>query len=289
MTFVLNTIDKSIIQIALKEDLLASSKDVTTDCFAQFKTIPYQLSLISKHNTPIVLAGLSLMKEIFNHLNFSVNIEFTCTDGDMVQPGGVIAVLTGEAAVLLFAERTILNFLRHLSGIATLTSQFVSAVSHTDLIILDTRKTTPGLRHLEKYAVTCGGGVNHRAGLYDAILLKDNHVDLVGGMSQALAHLPLLSTHDLPVIVEVRDEAELKVVMQEGIGKITRVLLDNMTLTQIKTCAKLAREQYETEASGDITLRNIKAIAETGVQYASVGALTHSAGQVDLSMQKEQE
>jgi nicotinate-nucleotide pyrophosphorylase (carboxylating) len=156
-------------------------------------------------------------------------------------------------------------------------------VKDTSLKILDTRKTTPGLRYLEKYAVACGGGMNHRRGLYDVIMIKDNHIDLLGGIANTIAALK--NTAQLPVILEIRTREELIVALEKGRGKITRVLLDNMSVSQLTACVALNAGVFETEASGGIGLENIIAIAKTGVDYASVGALTHSAGSVDLSMQ----
>ena len=178
-------------------------------------------------------------------------------------------------------ERTLLNFLRHLSAIATLTRQFVDKVSHTHLKLLDTRKTTPGFRHLEKYAVHCGGGINHRMGLYDAILIKDTHIDFLGGLENALQKIP--NKYPLPVIVEIRNQQEFDIAIQYP-QKITRLLFDNMRPEQLTQYVKNTPKMLETESSGNITLNNIADVAQTGVDYASVGCITYAAGQVDLSM-----
>ena len=174
---------------------------------------------------------------------------------------------------------------RYLSAISTLTNQFVQKIKHTHTKILDTRKTTPGLRHFEKYAVYCGGGVNHRMGLYDAYMIKDTHIDLIGGIKNALEKIPARNKNPLPVIVETRRIEELKEVIQFGKEKATRVLLDNMDNQTLKECVSMCKNIFETETSGNINLNTIKSIAETGVDYASVGMLTYAADQVDLSMQ----
>jgi len=205
-------------------------------------------------------------------------------DGETANPSETILKLEGDAKTILMLERTALNFLRHLSAIATLTHEFVEKVKNTPLKILDTRKTTPGLRQLEKYAVSSGGGLNHRMGLYDAIMIKDTYVDLMGDMKSALAKLPKDILKKVPVIVEVRNEKELEEVLKAGKGKVSRVLLDNMTPEQLTQCTKICNKKVETEASGNVNLETIKAIAQTGVNYASIGKLTHSAGTVDLSM-----
>jgi nicotinate-nucleotide pyrophosphorylase (carboxylating) len=208
-------------------------------------------------------------------------------DGQVIHPGATLLTLKGSAQTILMTERIVLNFLQRLCAIATLTSQYVEKIKHTSTRILDTRKTAPGFRHLEKYAVTCGGGVNHRMGLYDAMMIKDTHIDLLGGMSAALSKLPDTILQQCPVIVEVRTMEELEIVLESGLHKVTRVLLDNMSPALMSECAMLCRGRIATEASGNMNLDTIATVAECGVDFISVGKLTHSAGSVDLSMKCE--
>lgn len=282
----LNPLDRELIQLALREDMSVPFQDVTCDALIPDE-VPYQLTLISKQKKPIMFCGMPVINAVFEALNEDVKVSAFKSDGEIVESGEKILTLEGDAKALLMAERTILNFVRHLSAVATLTSEFVYAVSGTGLKILDTRKTTPGMRHLEKFAVRCGGGVNHRMGLYDAMMIKDNHTDLLGGIEKALTALPSRDHNAYPVIVEVRNHAELEAVLTLGRDKVTRVLLDNMTPEALKTSVEMCSGVFETEASGNITLKTIRDVAETGVDYASVGCITHSAGQVDLSMIKQ--
>jgi nicotinate-nucleotide pyrophosphorylase (carboxylating) len=280
----LNDIDNQLIDLALKEDLQFPYNDVTTETlFAGTPTLQ-SVQIICKHPSEVVIAGLPVVDAILKRLNANFTIITTSKDGDILHSGETLLQIQSDAASLLKAERTILNFLRHLCAVATLTRKFVDLVKNTQLKILDTRKTIPGMRHLEKYAVHCGGGVNHRMGLYDAFMIKDNHIDLIGDIRKALAVLPLQREHNLPVIVEVRNLAELQLVLKYGRDKITRVLLDNMQHEQLKQCVKQCQGIVAIEASGNINLQNIVAIANTGVDYASIGMLTYAAGHVDLSM-----
>jgi len=279
----LNKIDEQLIDLALKEDLNDPFCDITSETIFDSE-IKQQARIISKHATSIVLCGIPVLNAIIKRVHNTCEIKTHYNDGDIINPGEMLLTITGPAKVLLMLERTLLNFLQRLSAIATLTHAFAEKIKDTQTKILDTRKTTPGMRHLEKYAVYCGGGVNHRIGLYDAVMIKDTHVDLIGGMSKALACLPAQLSKNMPVIVEVRDLNELDIVLQEGLGKINRVLLDNMTIKQLRNCVAKCYNKIATEASGNITLENITAIAATGVNFASIGKITHSAGIVDLSM-----
>lgn len=278
-----NAFEEILLDLALIEDLGFPWRDVTTDLlFPKDKRI-YQATIISKHNTPIIICGIDLIHHLFAKLSDQCKINTNYQDGDCLASGETLLTITAPAQTLLKGERVALNFLRHLCAIATLTAQYVARVKDTPLKILDTRKTTPGLRHLEKYAVHCGGGVNHRMGLYDAIMIKDTHVDILGGMQQAMDNLPTMAAHGLPVIVEVRSAEELAIVLKSA-NKVTRVLLDNMSPALMHDCVLMCKGQVETEASGNIRLDTISAIAQTGVEYASVGELTYHAGHVDLSM-----
>jgi nicotinate-nucleotide pyrophosphorylase (carboxylating) len=214
----------------------------------------------------------------------SLRFEEIREDGDKISPSDIVLTISGSTRSILTAERTALNFLQRLSGIATLTAQFVERIAGAPAKILDTRKTTPGLRALEKYAVRVGGGHNHRLGLFDMILIKDNHIAAAGGVTKAVEIIgEKLETRRLPLTVEVETK-NLEEVKEALALKVDRILLDNMSLPQIREAVKLAGGQVELEVSGGVTLATIRAIAETGVDYISVGALTHSAPALDLSL-----
>lgn len=282
-TWQLNQTDVQLIDLALLEDLGQPYCDKTTELLFPSSTKIARAIIISKHPQPIVICGLPLVTAILKKLG-DCEIKSAYGDGEVLQTGATLLTLTGSASALLMGERIILNFLQRLCAVATLTAHYVQKIRHTKTHILDTRKTLPGFRHLEKYAVQCGGGVNHRMGLYDAIMIKDTHIDLLGGMSAALASLPEDILQQVPVIVEVRTFDELKKVLEEGLHKVTRVLLDNMPLSLMTECVTLCQGQVPTEASGNMTLDTIIPTAECGVDFISVGKLTHSAGNVDLSM-----
>lgn len=284
----LNPLDLQLIDMAFTEDLGAPFNDVTTSIlFSDKREITTIVKIISKHPEPIIICGLPVVKTILAKSGFSYELISECQDGEILQPGATLLKLHGPAQVLLTVERILLNFLQRLCAIATLTAKFVGKIHHTSTNILDTRKTLPGFRHLEKYAVHCGGGVNHRMGLYDAMMIKDTHIDILGGINIALDRLPETITQQFPVIVEVRSVEELKVVLTKGLNKVSRVLLDNMSTELIAECVSLCKGKITTEASGNISLENILSIAECGVDFVSVGKLTHSAGSVDLSMKCE--
>src|SRR3990167_7522121 len=281
----LNNTDRQLIEMALQEDLGPNFQDVTTLCLFNNQPLPREAKIISKHKTAVIFCGTAIITAILDYFNTPFVIHSHFQEGALIPPQSKILVLQCQASTLLMAERTILNFLRRLCAIATLTHAFVEKVKPTQLKILDTRKTTPGWRHLEKYAVQCGGGVNHRLGLYDTYMIKDTHVDLLGGMEQALKKLPCKESNTLPVIVEVRSLQELQTVLNHGQNKVDRILLDNMSPELLAECVKLCKNIIPTEASGNLSLENILAVAESGVNYASIGMLTHSANSVDISMQ----
>jgi len=231
---------------------------------------------------PIVIAGLAVAAETFAQADPAAVFEVRWADGAHVEAGEVVATVTGDARALLEAERTALNFLQRLCGIATLTAQFVAAAAG-GITILDTRKTTPGFRALEKYAVRCGGGRNHRQRLDDGILIKDNHKRLAGGV-RAAAERALRDAKGLPVEVEVETLAELDEVLPTG---VPRILLDNFTTYDIREAVARIAGRAEIEISGGVTLSRLPELATTGAQYVSVGALTHSAPSADLSFELE--
>ena len=263
-----------LIDVALAEDL--GDGDLTTRAVVPEGA---QARAQVRQKEPGVVAGLRVAQAVFQRVDPELVFVAHCPEGRW-RESGEIAEITGAAASILAAERVALNFLGRLSGVATLTARYVRAVEGTGARILDTRKTTPGLRELEKEAVRAGGGVNHRSGLYDAILVKENHAMLAGGVGEAARHA---LQHAPPDIVEIEcsTEQELQQALDAG---ITRILLDNMSPDELRSAVELTAGRAELEASGGITLANIRAVAETGVDYVSVGALTHSAPALDVSL-----
>jgi nicotinate-nucleotide pyrophosphorylase (carboxylating) len=279
-----NDIDLQLIDLALAEDLGLPFNDITTSTLFPDSAEISHAHIISKHPENIIICGLDVIKAVLLKLDSRGQIQTEYSDGQILEPGKTLLTISGPAKSLLMAERVILNFLQRLCAIASLTSKFAEKIKHTHARILDTRKTTPGFRHLEKYAVQCGGGVNHRMGLYDAIMIKDTHVDSLGGMKNALHKLPDDITQNFSVIVEVRSVDELKIVLKFGKNKVTRVLLDNMTPKIISECVELCKNTMPTEASGNINLDNVLEVAQSGVDFISIGKITHSVTSVDLSM-----
>lgn len=250
--------------------------------------VPENTSVIANINCKeeLVLAGIPYVKRFFQILSKQCfrdeKIEFTenFREGDSVSKGQVIARLIGNGRLILAGERVCLNILQRLSGIATMTRKFVDAVKGHPVKILDTRKTTPGLREMEKYAVRVGGGFNHRMALYDAILIKDNHIKIAGSVGEAIRRVKRSSVHH-KIEVEVKNLAELEEAIHEGADI---VMLDNMDIAEIEVAVKIAKGKALIEVSGGVSLENIKRIAETGVDYISIGALTHSAPSVDINL-----
>jgi nicotinate-nucleotide pyrophosphorylase (carboxylating) len=228
---------------------------------------------------PGVAAGLDVAAAVFAQVDPSIAFAPAVDEGDLVHAGQILASVTGPARAILTAERTALNCLGRMSGIATLTRQFVDAVAGTKAVILDTRKTAPGLRALDKLAVQRGGGQNHRMGLYDMLLVKDNHIDFAGSMAEAVRRVRLANRR-LELEVEARTLEDVRVAL--GL-EVKRIMLDNMTPEMMAAAVKLAEGQATLEASGNVTLENVRSIAEAGVDYISVGALTHSARTLDVS------
>ena len=258
---------------ALLEDV--GSGDVTTE-FCIPRDIRCGARMIARQNLRI--AGVELIPVIFEALApRACQFEMQRESGARLTPGDEIITVIGPARVLLTGERTALNFVQRLSGIATLTTAYVDAVRGTDCQILDTRKTTPGLRRLEKMAVAAGGGVNHRMGLYDAVLIKNNHIEAVGGVTAALERT---QTASVPVEIEVRTRAELDEALNWG---ATHLLLDNLSPEEAKEWVRYIAGRAKVELSGGITLEAVRAYAESGADFISVGALTHSAPAVDIN------
>ncbi|RLE29812.1 carboxylating nicotinate-nucleotide diphosphorylase [Candidatus Acetothermia bacterium] len=267
---------RPLIELALAEDV--GSGDLTTE-----STIPEgrsgQAAIVAKAHG--VLAGLPVAAEVFRRVDARIGFEALALDGEPVAPGDVVARLQGPLPGILTAERTALNFLARLSGIATTTARFVDAVAPYKAVILDTRKTTPGWRLLEKYAVRCGGGRNHRLGLYDMVLIKDNHIAACGSISEAVRRVRAAGG-EVPIEVEVRTLEELEEAL--GLG-VDRILLDNMDQATLREAVHLAGGKVPLEASGGITLENVAQVAACGVDFISVGAITHSAPALDLSLE----
>lgn len=264
------------IRAALEEDI--GTGDATTNTI-----VPVEASLRGKilAKQPGVVAGLAVASAVFQQLNPAVNFTLAVADGSTVTHRSVLAKVDGPARALLTGERTALNFLGRMSGIATLTRQFVDAVSGTGVQILDTRKTAPGLRMLDKLAVHLGGGGNHRIGLFDMILIKDNHIDFAGSITEAVERARSGET-DLEIEVEARTLEDVSEALSLG---VKRILLDNMTISLMKQAVTLNAGRAKLEASGNITIENVSEVARTGVNYISVGALTHSAKVFDVSLE----
>jgi nicotinate-nucleotide pyrophosphorylase (carboxylating) len=263
---------------ALEEDL-GQAGDITTDPIIPAHATAEAEIVARKEG---VIAGLDLAAASFKALDPDSKFVADVADGARVAAGARLARIQGKARALLSAERVALNFLGHLSGIATLTAAYVAAIEGTKARIACTRKTTPGLRAFEKYAVRAGGGFNHRFGLYDAVLIKDNHIAAAGGLAQALAKLRARTGHLVKVEVEVDTLDQLDEALH---FPIDAVLLDNMDAATLKKAVGLVNGRVLTEASGGVSLETVRKIAETGVDLISVGALTHSAGRLDLALE----
>ncbi len=259
---------------ALEEDI--GTGDVTTNSI-----VPADAALrgqiIAKQAG--IVAGLDIAEAVLLLLSGQINFRFNMIEGSEVDRSAIMADVSGPARALLAGERTALNFLGRMSGIATLTRKFVNVVSGTNAIILDTRKTAPGLRAIDKLAVQRGGGQNHRRGLFDMILIKDNHIDYAGSLAEAVCRLRDSGTK-LEMEVEPRTPADVRQALDLG---VERILIDNMPVEMMREAVKLNAGRAKLEASGNVTLENVRAIAETGVDYISVGALTHSPRVFDVS------
>lgn len=269
---------ENLVRATLAEDL-GHGHDITAQA-----TIPGNLTsrAVFRAREEGVLAGLIPALSSFSHSDPDFSYEILMQDGDVVEAGEDIAIIEGPAAALLSAERTALNFLIHLSGIATLTRRYVLAVQGTGAKITDTRKTLPGLRAAEKYAVRAGGGYNHRHGLDDAVLIKDNHIAIAGGVHTVLDRAQDNIGHTVKIEIEVDTLSQLEEVLSHGGADI--VMLDNFDLADLKKAVKMIDGRLITEASGGVTLETVRPIAQTGVDYISVGALTHSAPALDIGL-----
>ena len=268
------------IAAALKEDIGAG--DITTDFFVP-ETLHATGRIVARENA--VVAGTGVASEVFRQLDPSTDIQILCRDGDSVAAGDGIIEVRGLARSILRGERVALNFLQRLCGIATLTREFVDAVGNHSAKILDTRKTTPGLRALEKAAVVAGGGINHRFGLYDMVLIKDNHLAALGGLSSFADRIRQLRQERPNIRIEVEADDLEQARTFVDVDGIDAILLDNMTPAQIREAVALKRNNIKFEASGGITLKNVKRVAATGDDYISIGALTNAARAIDIALE----
>src|SRR5213082_1723928 len=275
--------DYDPIAAALKEDI--GKGDITTEFF-----VPEALHASGRivAHEPAVVAGTATAAEIFRKIDPETNVQIVRPDGEAVPPGDVVIEVRGLARSILKAERVALNFLQRLCGVATLTRQFVDAVGNHPAKILDTRKTTPGLRAMEKAAVVAGGGVNHRFGLYDMVLVKDNHLTTFEGLSSFAERIRQLREQRPKIRIEVEAYDLKQVRAFVEVDGIDVILLDNMTPAQIREAIALRKDNVQFEASGGITLKNVKRIAATGVDYISIGGLTNAARAIDIGLEMTQ-
>jgi len=272
-------LEEKLIDLAFAEDI--GDGDHTTLCCIPEDAMGKSQLLIKEDG---VLAGVEVAKKVFARFDPTMQVEVLIGDGAQVRKGDVAMIVTGKVRSLLQTERLMLNIMQRMSGIATMTARYVKRLEGTHTRVLDTRKTTPGMRMLEKQAVKIGGGVNHRIGLFDMILLKDNHVDFAGGITQAIdrCHTYLQEKNlDLKIEIEVRNFDELQQVLQHG--GVDRIMLDNFSVADTGKAVKMIGGRFETESSGGITYDTIRDYAEQGVDYISVGALTHSVKGLDMS------
>ncbi len=275
----MNGIDK-IIENALAEDI--HTGDITTlSVLKQPRRM--RARLIAKE--PMVLAGMAVAERVFAQLDASIRFQAEFADGDRLQKGDVLARLEGDAAALLQGERVCLNLLQRMCGIATQTAAFVKEIEGTGARLVDTRKTTPGLRVLEKYAVRVGGGTNHRTGLYDGVLIKENHIAAAGGLIEAVRRARDYIPHTLKIEVETETMEQVALALE---ARADIIMFDNMSLPEMTEAVILIGDRALTEASGGVNMQTIKAIAQSGVNLISVGALTHSVRAADISMLMEE-
>lgn len=277
--YTVDELEEKLIDLAFAEDI--GDGDHTTLCCIPEDAMGKSHLLIKEDG---ILAGVEVAKKVFSRFDSTMKVEVLINDGAAVKKGDIAMVVTGKVRSLLQTERLMLNIMQRMSGIATMTHKYVERLQGTNTHVLDTRKTTPGMRMLEKQAVKIGGGMNHRIGLFDMILLKDNHVDFAGGITNAIdrCHTYLEEKGlDLKIEIEVRNFDELNQVLQHG--GVNRIMLDNFTVADTRKAVEIIGGKYETESSGGITFDTIRDYAECGVDFISVGALTHSVKGLDMS------
>jgi nicotinate-nucleotide pyrophosphorylase (carboxylating) len=269
-----------IIKSALKEDIGAGDYSSVLSVGAEEKG---EAKLIAKEDG--IIAGIEIAKNVFNQVDSDLQINGLFSDGAKVQKGDVLMLVSGRIRSILSSERLVLNIMQRMSGIATVTNHYCQLIQGTHARLLDTRKTTPNMRLLEKMAVRIGGGYNHRMGLYDMIMLKDNHIDFAGGIKNAVKkanEYKKLHRLTIPVEIETRSVSDVEKVLK--IGGIDRIMFDNFSVEDVRKGVKLVNGRFETEASGNMNEQTIRAYAETGVDFISVGALTHSVKSLDISL-----
>ncbi|MBS7399250.1 MAG: carboxylating nicotinate-nucleotide diphosphorylase [Prevotella sp.] len=274
-----NELEDALIDLAFAEDI--GDGDHTTLCCIPEDAMGKSHLLIKEDG---ILAGVDVAREVFHRFDPTMLMEVFMEDGAQVKKGDIAFVVSGKVRSLLQTERLMLNIMQRMSGIATMTNKYVKLIEGTGAHVLDTRKTTPGMRMLEKQAVKIGGGVNHRIGLFDMILLKDNHVDFAGGIENAIDrchHYLNEKGLDLKIEIEVRNFNELQQVLDKG--GVNRIMLDNFTVADTKKAVDIINHRFEVESSGGITFDTIRSYAEQGVDFISVGALTHSVKGLDMS------
>lgn len=268
------------IRQAIEEDV-QSGDHTSLACVPKNKTS--KAELIAKENG--IIAGIEVAKKVFELVDSNLEVDSFYDDGDAVEKSDLVMLVKGSAQSILKAERLALNFMQRMSGIATLTNRFVKELKGTNTKVLDTRKTTPMFRQFEKMAVKIGGGENHRFGLWDMIMIKDNHIAYSGGIEPAITTVNnYLKKNKLPLRIEIETASLAQVEEVLRVGNVHRIMLDNFKISDLKKAVKLINKQYETEASGGITLDNAREYADTGVDFISVGALTHSYKSLDLSL-----
>ncbi len=270
---------KSVIDYALKEDI--GNGDITTNSLIPLD-LQAKATMVAKSTG--VIAGLAIAEYVFRTLSTDIIWEAFVNDGDKVSKGDQILEISGSYRALLTGERVALNFLQRMSGIATMTANYIDAIKDYKTKILDTRKTVPGLRLLDKYAVMMGGGTNHRIGLYDMVLIKDNHIKIAGGITRAVAQIKKNLPEGFKIEVETTTVEEVLEALATGVDII---MLDNMSNRTMAECVKIIGGQAKVEASGNMTIDRLKEVAATGVDFISIGALTHSVAAFDISMNIE--
>ncbi len=279
MTYSIDKLEDRLIDLAFTEDI--GSGDHTTLCCIPENAMGKSHLLIKEDG---ILAGMEIAKKVFYRFDPTLDVDILLGDGSQVKKGDIAMIVTGKVRSLLQTERLMLNIVQRMSGIATTTHKYVELLSGTNTRVLDTRKTTPGMRKLEKMAVKIGGGANHRSGLFDMILLKDNHIDFAGGINNAIDRCKayLKEKHlDLKIEIEVRNFDELSQVLAHG--GVSRIMLDNFSIEDTYKAVEMIKGKYEIESSGGITLETVRKYAESGVDFVSIGALTHSVHGLDMS------
>lgn len=266
-----------LIKIALEEDI--GPGDITTENLID-KNLKGIGEVVTKE--PLVIAGIDVVRQVFEQLDHDISFRPNFKDGDFIEKGKIVLEIKSKLRVLLMGERTALNFLQHLSGIATHVRSYMDKITNKNVRLVDTRKTTPGLRVLEKYAVRVGGAHNHRMGLYDGVLIKDNHIAVCGGIKKTIENIKDKLSHLVKIEVEVSDLDSVKQALEAGADVI---MLDNMDIGQINEAIKFINGKSVVEISGSVTIDSLNQLADTGVDIISAGALTHSARSVDISMQ----